>query len=102
MITGKTRLYAIIADPISHVRTPEVFNELFSLNRCDAVLVPIQVAPEGLGAVLAAFRTMKNLGGFVTTVPHKTAVAALCDELGNAGRAIYATNLHLRGRASDV
>ncbi len=92
MITGKTRLYAIIADPISHVRTPEVFNELFSLNCCDAVLVPIQVAPEGLEAVLTAFRTMKNLGGFVTTVPHKTAVAALCDELGDAGRAIGAVN----------
>lgn len=41
MITGKTKLYAIIADPIAHVRTPEVFNELFSLNGCDAVLVPI-------------------------------------------------------------
>ncbi|MDD2366700.1 MAG: shikimate dehydrogenase [Desulfuromonadaceae bacterium] len=92
MINGKTKLYAIIADPISHVRTPEVFNELFSLNCCDAVLVPIQVAPEGLKAVLAAFRAMKNLGGFVTTVPHKTAVAALCDELGDAGRAIGAVN----------
>lgn len=71
MITGKTRLYAIIADPIAHVRTPEVFNEHFSLHCCDAVFVPIQVAPEGLGAVLTAEKSRR----FFTTVPHKTAVA---------------------------
>ena len=92
MITGKTTIYAIIADPISHVRTPEVFNEIFSRNGLDAVLIPMQVAPEGLEAVMTAFRAMKNLGGIVVTVPHKTAVAALCDELGAAGRAIGAVN----------
>lgn len=92
MITGKTRLYAIIADPVAQVRTPEVFNDIFAQNGCDAVLVPVHVAPEGLEAVLAGFKAMKNLGGFVTTVPHKTAVAALCDELGAAGRAIGSVN----------
>lgn len=92
MITGKTKLYAIIADPVSHVRTPEVFNEFFSESGCDAVVVPIQVAPEGLQAVLTGFRDMKNLGGFIVTVPHKTAVAALCDELGAAGRATGSVN----------
>jgi shikimate dehydrogenase len=29
MITGTTRLYAIIGDPVAHVRTPMVFNEYF-------------------------------------------------------------------------
>ena len=36
---------------------------------------------------------MKNLGGFVATVPHKTVIAALCDELGDAGRAIGSVNV---------
>jgi shikimate dehydrogenase len=92
MITGNTKIYAIIADPISHVRTPEVFNEFFKHNGSDAVLIPLQVAPEGLEAALTAFRSIKNLGGFVTTVPHKTTVAALCDDLGAAGRAIGSVN----------
>lgn len=35
---------------------------------------------------------MKNLGGFIVTVPHKTAVAKLCDELGTAGQAIGSVN----------
>lgn len=92
MITGQTKIYAVIGDPISQVRTPEVINQLFTQNGTDAVLVPIHVAPENLAAVLNSFRAMKNLGGFVATVPHKRAVAALCDELGDAGRAIGAVN----------
>lgn len=92
MITGNTRLYAIIADPVAQVRTPEVLNDYFARNQQDAVLVPIQVAPEGLQDLFAAFRRMKNLGGFVVTVPHKTTAAALCDELGPAGQAIGSVN----------
>lgn len=92
MITGNTRLYAIIADPVAQVRTPEVLNEYFARSQQDAVLVPIHVAPEGLQDLFAAFRRMKNLGGFIVTVPHKTAAAALCDELGPAGQAIGSVN----------
>jgi shikimate dehydrogenase len=92
MITGHTKIYAIISDPVGHVRAPEVFNEFFAQNNSDAVLIPIHVAPEGLKAVLTAFRAMKNLGGIVVTVPHKTVIAALCDELGDAGRAIGSVN----------
>ena len=92
MITGTTKIYAIIADPVSHVRTPEVFNRFFEQNCTNAVLIPLQVAPEGLKATLDAFRSIKNLGGFVTTVPHKTAVAELCDDLGAEGRTIGSVN----------
>lgn len=92
MITGNTRLFAIIADPVRQVRTPEVLNNYFEQNRIDAVLVPIHVGSQGLESVLTAFRAMNNLGGFIVTVPHKTAVAKLCDELGVAGRAIGSVN----------
>ena len=30
-IGGATRLYAIIADPIHHVKTPQLMNELFKI-----------------------------------------------------------------------
>lgn len=92
MITGKTKIYAIIADPISQVRTPEVFNELFEQKGIDAVLIPVQVGVEGLDALIEGFRRMKNLGGFIVTVPHKASIAAVCDELGEAGRLIGAVN----------
>lgn len=77
-ITGSTRLFGIIADPVSQVRTPEVLNAYFAEHGIDAVMVPMHVGSEGLPAVMQAFRQMKNLGGIIVTVPHKTDVAALC------------------------
>ncbi|WP_305044953.1 shikimate dehydrogenase family protein [Geoalkalibacter sp.] len=92
MITGHTKIFAIIADPITQVRTPEVFNAYCAGRGIDGVLVPVHVGAEGLDAVIAGFRQMKNLGGFIVTVPHKTAVASLCDELGAAGELVGAVN----------
>ena len=42
-ITGATRLYAIVGDPIAQVRSPEVFTERFAAAGVDAVLVPAHV-----------------------------------------------------------
>lgn len=36
-IEGMTRLFAIIGDPISAVRSPQVFNVLFERHRVDAI-----------------------------------------------------------------
>lgn len=92
MITGKTKIFAIVADPIVQVRTPEVFNDYCKNNKIDGVLVPVNVGIEGLKAVFEGFRTIKNLGGFIVTVPHKTAAALLCDELGVAGQMVGSVN----------
>lgn len=92
MITGKTKIYGILADPIVQVRTPEVFNRLFAENGIDAVLVPIQVGAEGLATLVTGLKEIKNLGGTIVTVPHKTAIAALCDELGEAGQMVGSVN----------
>ena len=44
-ITGATRLYAIVGDPIVQARSPEVYTERFAAAGIDAVLVPAQVPP---------------------------------------------------------
>jgi shikimate dehydrogenase len=91
-ITGRTRLYAIVADPVGHVRTPMVFNARFAAKGTDAVLVPLHVPPAGLPDLFRAARAMKNLGGLIVTVPHKSAAVALCDEVSDMARAIGAVN----------
>lgn len=80
-ITGDTRLYAILADPVHHVQTPQSMNRLFAQRGTNAVLVPIHVDAEHLAAAVAGLRAMRNLDGFVVTVPHKSAIVDLCDEL---------------------
>lgn len=92
MITGNTRLFAILADPVAQVRTPQVLNDHFAAHGLDAILVPMHVASSDLEQVLGGMRRMKNLSGFIVTVPHKIAMAGLCDELGPAARAIGSVN----------
>lgn len=87
MITGHTRIYGIVADPIHHVKTPEEMNALFSAIGHDGVLVPFHVRPPDLAAFMDALRGIQNFAGLIATVPHKTAMLAICDEVvGDAAR----------------
>ncbi len=91
-ITGKTRVFGIIADPIHHVRAPMVFNEMFERTGRDAIMVPLHVRPEQLPTAVEGFKAMPNFGGLCVTVPHKVEIMKLCDTLGEQGRLIGATN----------
>jgi shikimate dehydrogenase len=92
-LTGKTRLFGILADPIHHVQAPQRLNEHFASIGFDGVMVPMHVRPDNLAAVVAGLRGMENLGGVVVTVPHKTAILALCDDASDVTRKIGAANV---------
>lgn len=92
-VTGKTKICAIIADPIHHVKTPQGINRLCEETGKDAVMVPVHVSSADLASVVNGFVAMQNLAGFVITVPHKTAVARLCDELSDDAERMEAVNV---------
>lgn len=91
-LDGATRLYGIVGDPISAVRSPEVFNAMFARSGVNAVLVPMHVAAEDLAATWAGLTSIRNLHGLVVTMPHKARVAAFLDEVGLAGKIVGAVN----------
>ncbi|NKK57050.1 shikimate dehydrogenase [Rhizobium leguminosarum bv. viciae] len=92
LITGKTRVFAILADPIYHVKTPQTMNAVFDKYGLDCVLVPFHVATAGLSALVDGLRRMQNFGGFIATVPHKLSMLDLCDEVTGTARHIGAVN----------
>lgn len=92
-ITGATKLFGILADPIHHVKTPQRMNEHFARIGYDGVLVPLHVRADELASTLAGLRNLRNLGGLIVTVPHKTAVMDLCDEASDVARKIGAANV---------
>ena len=92
MITGTTRLYAIIGDPIAHVRTPISFNERFAAMGIDAVCVPILIPPAQFDVALAGMKAMPNLDGFIITAPHKSGVMRFCDAIEPGARLVGAVN----------
>ena len=98
-ITGKTKVFMIIGDPVAQVRAPEVYNHLFARHGVDAAVVPVKVAPAHLeGFVRNAFNA-ENFGGFWVTIPHKAAMQALmrlCNPVAEIAGAVNAVR-----RAAD-
>ena len=92
-ISGHTRVVVILAHPVGHVRTPAAMNAHFAATGRDAVLVPMQVCAEDLAGVVTSLRRVENLAGIVVTVPHKEAIARLCDRLTEAARIVGAVNV---------
>lgn len=91
-LTGSTRLFAIVGDPIEQAGSPGLFNQAFRVREIPAVLVPLQVPPTALPELVSVFRQSKNLDGLIVTVPHKVPICALLDELGPAARRMGAVN----------
>ncbi|MCX5399868.1 shikimate dehydrogenase [Streptomyces sp. NBC_00102] len=78
-VSGTTRLYAVLGDPVAQVKAPGLMNPLFDRLGLDAVLVPVHVAPENLAATVRGLSSVENLDGLLVTVPHKAAARALAD-----------------------
>jgi len=91
-VTGTTQLFATIAHPADHVRAPMVFNPMFAERGLDRVMVPMDVPPGELPGVITALRGMVNFRGMAVTIPHKMAIAELCDSLGPEARLTGAVN----------
>jgi shikimate dehydrogenase len=98
-ITGQTRLYAIMGDPIAQVRAPMVFNKLFAAAGLDARMVAFQVAPAHLKTALDGFYQLHNLDGLIVTIPHKVAILAHLTELAPMAARTGAVNV-IRRRAA--
>jgi shikimate dehydrogenase len=78
-ISGTTRLYVVLGDPVTQVQSPALMNPLFGGLGIDAVLVPVHARPEHLKRILGGLRCASNVDGIFVTVPHKAAVRALAD-----------------------
>ncbi|XTZ14363.1 shikimate dehydrogenase family protein [Micromonospora echinospora] len=91
-ISGTTRLYALLGDPITQVRAPGLLNPVLARRGTDAVLVPVHVTATDLEPVVRALRQMANLDGLLVTVPHKAAVLALADRVTDRARLAGSAN----------
>jgi shikimate dehydrogenase len=92
LITGKTKLYYMLAHPIEHIRSPEVFNPLFEQHGIDAIMVPLHIHPEDYDSCWNTLRKSHNLGGFMVSVPLKEQTLHLCDESDELASEVGAAN----------
>ena len=91
-VDGNSRLFGVIAHPVTHVRAPMVFNPRFAAAGLGHIMVPIDAPPDLLEDIVRALQIIPNFGGLAVTIPHKLAMAELCDDLGTVARLTGAVN----------
>ena len=91
-ISGTTRVFYILGDPVAQVRAPEVYNHLFQEHGIDAVVVPLKLPAKSLQAFLQHGMSAENLGGFWATIPHKPALAQFLDPSDPVAKVAGAVN----------
>ena len=92
IVDGSTRVYGIIGNPIAQVRSPEVMTARFREAGRNAILIPIQVAPDTFEDTMRGIMRIGNLDGLVITVPYKARALALADRLMPTGEQVGAIN----------
>jgi shikimate dehydrogenase len=101
-ISGTTRVFQILGDPVAQVRAPEVFNHLFRKHGADAVLVPAQVAPANFADYVRHALVARNVDGLWLAIPHKTAMVELLDHCDRLGRIAGAVNAARRNADGSI
>ncbi|MBC5782920.1 shikimate dehydrogenase [Ramlibacter sp. USB13] len=91
-ITGTTRVFYILGDPVAQVRAPEVYNRLFEEHGIDAVVVPLKLPARALQGFLQHGMAAENIGGFWATIPHKPALAQYLNPADPVARVAGAVN----------
>jgi len=91
MITATTRLVALLGHPVNYSLSPRMQNAAFAARALDWAYVACDVDPDALPTAVASLRALGFTGANVT-IPHKGAVAALCDELDDLSRRSGAVN----------
>jgi shikimate dehydrogenase len=91
VLTGTTRLAAVIGSPIRHSLSPTIFNAAFAAAGLDWAFCAFDVAPGDAARALDGMRAL-GLAGLSVTMPHKSDVAALVDRCSDDAAAIGAVN----------
>ena len=91
MISGRTRLLALIGQPVGHSLSPAMHNAAFAADGLDFVYVCLDVESDALPDAVKGAVVLK-LRGFNVTMPHKRAMIPLVDELDEGARISGAVN----------
>lgn len=97
-INGKTKVYGIIGNPVSHSLSPLMHNGAFAELGENSVYIPLPVKHVEEGII-----GLKGLGlfGASVTIPHKEAVIPLLDKVDPVAAKIGAVNTIVAVEADD-
>jgi shikimate dehydrogenase len=103
VISGTTRLAAVIGSPVRHSLSPAMHNAAYRALGLDWIYVAFEVSP-GAASVAAAITGMRalELVGLNVTMPHKADVVGTVDRLTPTAEALGAVNTVAQGPGRGV
>lgn len=90
-IGGRTGMFCLIGTPVGHSGSPAMYNYSFQKTSLDNVYLAYDIPLEKTEEAVQALRVL-GCKGFNVTMPCKTKVAELVDELSDAAKLIGACN----------
>ncbi len=104
-INTKTRLCAVIGNPVEHSLSPAIHNAAFEAESLNYVYLAFQV--DALKEFLAGMRAMPSFRGLSVTIPHKMSIMPYLDTIEPMAEHIASVNTvlneegHLTGLSTD-
>lgn len=85
------KLYGVIGHPIAHSMSPVMHNDAFTALQLPGYYHAFNIKPEDLEAAIKGMKAI-GIAGFNVTIPHKSAIIPLLDEIDPLAEAIGAVN----------
>lgn len=95
-LSGETRIFPIVGDPIAQVRSPKFLTEIMESKGINGIVPPLQVKSENIEQFFSTIEQTQNIDGLVVTLPHKTAALTFCDQVTNRASIIGSVNITRR------
>ena len=92
-LSGATRVIAIVGDPIAQVKSPAGVTAELLAHGCNAIVVPMHVAPRDFDQFMRGMQSAQNVDGIIATVPHKFAAFQHCATSSENARLLGAANV---------
>jgi len=96
IVDGSTRIFAILGDPISQVKSPAQVTASLRARSQNAILVPLHVSSKDFDEVVRTLKAIRNLDGLVITVPHKFTAFQHCDQTTERASFLQTVNVMRR------
>lgn len=87
----RTKRFAVVGQPISHSRSPEIFAALSRAAGIALSYERLELAPDAFNVAFADAR--ENFDGWNVTAPHKARALALADTVSDDARIVGAANV---------
>jgi shikimate dehydrogenase len=100
-VNGKTRVCAIIGDPVEHSLSPVMHNAAFKDLGLNLVYVAFTVTSTELKTAVLGAKSL-GLRGLNVTMPHKNAIIHYLDEVDSTAKSIGAVNTVLNNQGKLI